>query len=118
MEIERRKHKRQNLQANPLAMVSHPKTLLCVFSNNIIDISEAGMAFSYIGWEEWKNASYHMELIDDDFHLDDLSVNIVSDIPMNGNLSFRRCGVQFDKLNFVQKQALRSYIRKMAVKDS
>ena len=117
MEGERRQWKRYKLNSYPLAMVSDPHALSSVFSNRVIDISEAGMAFSYIGWEQWPKEQYRMELIDEDIYLDGFPVTVISDIALDGNLSYRRCGVQFKNLTSSQKATLQNYIKKKTVLD-
>ena len=97
-----------------------------VMSLSLLDVSERGLAFSYIngsGHENWIGEAREIDLFGEDFLIVDISVKIVSDRPfghfaMGESLNeellhLRRCGVQFTALNPKQKNQVDSYIESL-----
>lgn len=108
---ERRKHERFIVKNRSTVMVS-PTTNL---SYAVLDISESGLAFSYIGWEKWPKRGIKLDILDQKFFLEDIPIKVIEDIQFDGELkNMRRCGVKFSNLEKDQKATLRRYIVSVA----
>ena len=93
---------------------------------NLLDISETGLAFSYINGSEhenWIGEEREIDLFGEDFWILDISVKIVSDRPFSHfemsellnaeRFHLRRCGVQFSALNPKHKSQFNSYVESL-----
>ncbi len=84
----------------------------------IIDINETGLSFFYVPLDEKGSETDNVEIYfsDDDFHLQNISVELVSDYSIDENLPFnyvekRRCSVKFGRLTPFQKIQLDYFIK-------
>src|SRR5210317_1455777 len=101
---ERRKHERFTVKNRSTAMVS-PTTNL---SYAVLDISDSGLAFSYVGWEKWPKSGIKLDILDREFFLEDIPVSVIGDVHFdNESKKLRRCGVKFTSLEKSQKERLR-----------
>ncbi|KPK00691.1 MAG: hypothetical protein AMJ60_00070 [Desulfobacterales bacterium SG8_35] len=111
---ERRKHKRFSVNERSCVLVSPIKVL----SYKVLDISDAGIAFLYAGWENWPEKGIKLDIIDQEFCLEDIPVRVISDMSFDDGSDslkmLRRCGVKFTRLNADQKQILQQYIESVA----
>jgi hypothetical protein len=81
----------------------------------VLDISESGLAFSYVGWEKWPMRGIKLDILDHKFFLEDIPVNVIEDVQFDGgSKKLRRCGVKFTNLEKGQKAILRRYITSVA----
>jgi len=106
---DRRKHKRFKVPADTFAIIKNPSFKL----GQIADMSKGGISFYYIGGKEFVNNGFSVDILlaDDDFYIDNLPVNIVSNItvPLHASIkkaAFKRCGMKFRNLNFSQRSKL------------
>ncbi len=113
-DIDRRKNKRFKVPADTFVIVKNPKFRI----GQIIDMSESGLAFFHMDTrllsEKFK---IDILLADNDFYLDKIQVNKVSDItiekdPLMKNSTMKRCGLQFADLTETQKSKLACFIPK------
>lgn len=94
-----------------------------VVSHSLLDVSENGLAFSYIngsGHERWIGEEREIDLFGEDFMIVDIPIKIVSDRPFGhfeigelynaDRLHLRRCGVQFADLDPKQRNQVNSYV--------
>jgi c-di-GMP-binding flagellar brake protein YcgR len=108
---ERRMHKRFIVKNRSTALVS-PTTNL---SYAVLDISDSGLAFSYTGWEKWPSRGIRLDILDREFFLEDIPVEVIEDVRFDyGSTKLRRCGVKFTSLEKTQKAILRRYIASVA----
>ena len=108
---ERRKHKRFNVKNRSTVLVS-PTTIL---SYAVLDISDSGLAFSYAGWENWPTRGVKLDILDQEFFLEDIQISVIKDVRLDyGSTELRRCGVKFNSLETDQKAILRQYIASVA----
>ena len=108
---ERRRYERYKVKSHT-AVVTYPTIIV---SLNVIDVSEAGMAFSYAGWEEWPNERIKIDILDREFFLENISAHIVSDVQLDEeSKSLRRCSVEFSNIEKEQKDILNRYIVSVA----
>ena len=108
---ERRMHERFIVKNRSTALVS-PTTNL---SYAVLDISDSGLAFSYIGWEKWPTKGVKLDILDREFFMEDISVNVIVDVQLGDESKMlRRCGVKFTGLEKDQKAILRLYIASVA----
>ena len=109
---ERRKHERLKIKGKALASyrTHSPKVA------EIIDISEQGLSFSYIGSTEPPNSSFEMDIIfpDSTDYVEGISCRSVSDCESDSEtddcIGTRRCGVQFDELTDDQRAKIQRLI--------
>ncbi|RJP75183.1 MAG: PilZ domain-containing protein [Desulfobacteraceae bacterium] len=112
--VDRRKHKRFKVPADAFAIVKNP----CFKLGQIADMSLGGISFYYISGKGFsKNIAVDILLADDDLYIDNLPVSIVSDVNVHLNesldkTSFKRCGLQFEKLTSHQLSKLSCFIPK------
>ncbi len=113
MSIELRKHKR--FQGKDGAFVTLRRGVRKLWQ--IIDISQNGLAFRYLGQVEGAPASLELDIITGDtaFYIEKIPFTIVSDCEIaNQSLSdytARRCGVEFRELAPSQRSQLEYFIR-------
>ena len=111
---ERRKHKRVSVSERSCVLVSPVKVL----SYKVLDICDAGMAFLYAGWENWPTKGVKLDIIDQEFSLEDIPVRIITDMQYDDGsdtlIMLRRCGVKFSRLKADQKLLLKQYIESLA----
>ncbi len=105
--VERRKHKRFRAEDGAYAAIRPHYNKI----GQIIDVSRGGLAFRYMVCDSENDGSYELDifLLGNGFHLDKVSVRMVSDQDMPkgvspGSLNMRRCAVQFEELS--QKESL------------
>jgi len=112
---ERRKHKRFNVSNRSCVLVSPIKVL----SYKVLDICDSGIAFLYAGWENWPPKGIKLDIIDQEFCLEDIPARIITDMPFNDGSDtlkmLRRCGVKFTRLQAEQKLLLKQYIESVAI---
>ena len=110
--IEQRRHRR--LQGKDGALLSLGVELKRMW--HLIDISEGGLAFRYLGGMEEPKLFSKLALLtkDTSFCLEKIPFTVVDDCEMNGrllsNYTFRRCGVRFGKLTTKQSVQLQHFI--------
>jgi hypothetical protein len=111
--VERRRHKRSQAEDGAYAAVRPQYDKI----GQIIDVSQGGLAFSYMASNGQEEASSELDifLIGDSFHLDKVPFQIVSDeaIPERlapGPQKMRRCSVQFGSLTHIQILKLEEFI--------
>ena len=108
---ERRKHKRFSVKNRSTVLVS-PTTIL---SYAVLDVSDSGLAFSYIGWENWPTIGVKLDILDKEFFLENFPINVIEDVKLDDrSKKLRRCGVKFTSLETDQKAVLRQYIASVA----
>ena len=108
---ERRGYKRFSVKNRSTVLIS-PTTVL---SYGVLDISDSGLAFSYTGWEKWPKEGVKIDILDQEFFLENLPVLVISDVQLNeGSKKLRRCGVNFIDLKVNQEAILRQYIESVA----
>ena len=85
---------------------------------NILDISEAGLAFSYLtaGKQAMGAEKLAIATADDNFMMEDIKYRTISDIEIDMESStfdspIRRRGIQFDSLTPLQEEQLKFFIR-------
>ena len=102
---ERRKHRRFKARSGTFSVGEK--------QGKIIDISMAGVAFSYVEQEDWTDESFDrgMLLGERDLHIEDIPLKIISDCAINSGLTvIRRCGVKFEQLTPRQISQLEFFI--------
>jgi hypothetical protein len=115
--IERRKHGR--LQGKDGALVSLGAEIKRMW--HLIDISNGGLAFRYLGGMEEPQLSSELVLLTKEvsFFLEKIPFTVVADCEMNGRFlssyTFRRCGVRFGRLTTDQSVQLQYFITKHAI---
>jgi len=108
---ERRKQKRFNINNRSTVLV-FPNIVL---SYGVLDVSDSGLAFSYAGWERWPKEGIKMDILDQDFFLENIAAKVINDVQLSkGSKKLRRCGVEFIDLATDQKEILRRYIESVA----
>jgi c-di-GMP-binding flagellar brake protein YcgR len=108
---EHRKHKRFRVKNRSTVLIS-PITVL---SYAVLDISESGLAFSYAGWEKWPTKGIKLDIIDQEFFLEDIKISVIEDVKIdNESNKLRRCCIKFIGLEATQKALLRQYIASVA----
>jgi hypothetical protein len=107
---ERRKHPRFNGKEET-ALLTAPKVIL---SDNLIDVSMGGLAFSYKEEVPFQaGVMIQIEIIRDDIVIEGIPAKIINDIEMPSNpKSSRRCGVAFGKLSELQKEKIAFLVKK------
>ena len=110
---DRRKHRRFKVPADAFAIIKNPSFKL----GQIADMSKGGISFYYIGEKEFVNNGFSVDILlaDDDFYIDNLPVNIVSNItvPLQAPVkkaTFKRCGLKFKNLNSSQRSKLSFFV--------
>ena len=83
---------------------------------HLLDISEGGVGFRYIGRESRTSELHQVDLyFQDSLLLESVKVSLVQDIQvLNGMIPFRRCGLRFLELSDEQKANLKSYLRRIS----
>jgi hypothetical protein len=100
-----RSHKRYKSKEGALAVLN------CAIPFHLIDISENGLAFRYVGIEKWFDDPVELDIVYNDFCLKNLIVESVSDLQVsNGVIQTRRHSVSFGQLTPKQKAQLERFI--------
>jgi c-di-GMP-binding flagellar brake protein YcgR len=108
---ERRKHERFSVKNRSTVLVS-PTTIL---SYAVLDVSDSGLAFSYIGWENWPTNEIKLDILDQEFFLENIPISVIEDVRLDDeSKKLRRCGVKFTSLMTDQKAILKQYIASVA----
>jgi hypothetical protein len=108
---EQRIHKRFNVN-NRSTVLTSPTIVL---SYNVLDVSDTGLSFTYIGWEKWPQEGIKIDILDREYFLENIPAHIINDAQLNEkSKSLRRCSVEFGLLNEDQKYNLRRYIESVA----
>jgi hypothetical protein len=111
---ERRKHERYIINKQPTLLLS-PITVL---SYGVLDISYSGLAFVYAGWENWPKKEIMLDIIDENFYMEDIPIHVIGDVKIDDGSKtlkvLRRCGIKFNGLKDNQKAILRQYIENVA----
>lgn len=115
--VERRKHKRFNVQAGAFAVLgSHSAKI-----GQVIDVSKGGLAFSYLAGEEPSNQPFELGILfgEESFHLTQIPFKTISDqeakeVPFS-SLALRRCGVQFGEMTKSQVDQLEHFIQNYTI---
>ena len=110
---ERRKDKRFSVKNRSTVLVS-PTTIL---SYAVLDISDSGLAFSYAGWEKWPTKGIKLDILDQEFFMENIPISVIEDVRLDyesKELHLRRCGVEFTSLEADQRAILRQYIASVA----
>ena len=108
---EQRIHKRFNVN-NRSTVLTFPTTIL---SYSVLDVSDTGLSFTYIGWEKWPQEGIKIDILDREYFLENIPAHIINDAQFNEkSKSLRRCSVEFGLLNEDQKYNLRRYIESVA----
>jgi len=110
---DRRKHRRFKVPVDAFAIIKKPSFKL----GQITDMSKGGISFYYIGEKEFANNGFSVDILlaDNDFYIDNLPVNIVSNIIVpvwapREKAIFKRCGFKFRDLNSSQKSKLSFFV--------
>jgi len=112
-QVERRKHKRSEVQDDTFVLLRSDDTKL----GTLINITMNGLTFHYIGREEALSelAQLGILLPDNHFYLFKVPCKIISDLKLYKNhpspISMRRCGVQFGELTQSQASQLQYFIQ-------
>ena len=109
---ERRKHERLEIQGKALAYyrTHSPKVA------EIIDISQQGLAFSYVGSTELSNSSFKIDIVfpDRTDYVEGILCRYISDCEIapgpGARIGSRRCSVQFGELTKDQRAKLECLI--------
>ena len=115
--VERRKHKRFQVEDGALAVLKPPWPH-SIRLGQIIDISMGGLAFRCIAGEDRFNGSSELSVIfaNHAFYLHKLPIKTISDLETArmpfGSMTPRRRSVQFGKLRDEQVSQLRYFIQK------
>ena len=108
---ERRRHERYKVQ-NRSTVLTYPTLNL---SDSVLDVSVAGLSFTYIGWEKWPQEEIKVDILDREYFFENIPAHVISDIQLNEkSKSLRRCSVAFGLLDKDQKDNLRHYIESVA----
>ena len=108
---ERRRYGRHKVN-NRSTVLTYPTTIL---SYNVLDVSDTGLSFTYIGWEKWPQEGLTFDILDREYFLENIPAHIINDAQLNEkSKSLRRCSVEFGLLNEDQKYNLRHYIESVA----
>ncbi len=110
MKRERRAKKRFSVKEGALAFLG-------AVPGSIIDISESGIAVSYVVFEQEPEGRFRLDIFfeDDEFHLPDIEVELVTSgrtMVASGcaTMQVRRLGLRFCELKSEQKDQLRYFI--------
>ena len=106
MAEERRVHPRTPVTANSVAVV-YPNV---VFSIDVLNISQGGIAFTYKGWEEWPQSELFLDFVSDSFYINKVPCTVVSDQAFDEAPAMRRCGVRFGEMNRNQRKTLTLFL--------
>ena len=118
--VERRKHKRFQVQENTFALLRAQVSKL----GRVIDISKGGLAFRYVSIGERLKGPLELDLLSHhrDFDLNKIPVRIISNFEIVGkkpftyrSITLRRVGVQFGELTQRQKSKLEYFIQNHAI---
>ena len=108
---ERRRYGRHKVK-NRSTVLTYPTTIL---SYNVLDVSDTGLSFTYIGWEKWPQEGIKIDILDREYFLENIPAHIINDAQLNEKpKSLRRCSVEFGLLDEDQKYNLRRYIESVA----
>ena len=108
---ERRRHGRHKVKNRSIVLV-HPTTIL---SYNVLDVSYTGLSFTYIGWEKWPPKGIKVDILDQEYFLENIPAHIINDVQLyEKSKSLRRCSIEFDSLARDLKNNLRRYIESVA----
>ena len=107
---DRRKFGRYKVQ-NRSTVLTYPNIIL---SYSVLDVSDTGLAFTYIGWEKWPQEGIKIDILDRECFLENIPAYVINDIQLHDkSKSLRRCSVEFGLLDKDQKDNLRRYIESM-----
>ena len=112
-QVERRKHKRSEVQDDTFVLLRSDDTKL----GTLINITMNGLTFHYIGREEALSELAQLGILfpDNHFYLFKVPCKIISDLKLYKNhpspISMRRCGVQFGELTQSQASQLQYFIQ-------
>ena len=114
MSVERRNHERLKVQDGAFAMPSLQVAAL----GQITNISQGGLAFSYVGSQDRSRESSALKILfrDGSFSMHGVPAKTVWDRPMPGGHSLglitqRECGVQFGELTDEQRFELKCFFK-------
>ena len=108
---ERRRHGRFKVKNRSIVIV-YPTTIL---SYSVLDVSDTGLSFTYIGWEKWPQEGIKVDILDREYFLENIPAHIINDIQLyEKSKSLRRCSIEFDSLAKDLKDNLRRYIESVA----
>ena len=109
---ERRTHKR--FPAKERALINIKSDAYGLLLYHLIEISNGGLSFRYLGEDILINGSSELSIvIEDNFYMTEIPVETVSDtLLVNGYIPLRRRGVRFGKLSPMQKSQLNDFIMK------
>jgi len=114
---EKRQHSRHIFKDIAYAIVNTDNTLV----GHLIDISEGGMAFSYVGSHliEKNEITVDIFLYYLDLHLENIPVSIISNFYIQADspasrVPMMRCGTSFNHLSAKQKKHLQCIINSLA----
>jgi hypothetical protein len=112
-QIERRKHKRFQVQNGAFVILTPPDTKV----GRIMDISMGGLAFHYVGRADPSNKSTKLSIFSGDcsFYLYKVPCETILDsrayVSHSAPISIRRCSVQFGELTHNQVSRLEHFIQ-------
>lgn len=113
LELEQRRDMRYLAKDRALIMVPSSAAPPC----HIVDISGGGLAFRYLGAEEWGDDFSEVDIFfEDALYLEKVPVKVVSDCMIKtGFVPVRRRGLQFLELSPSHQSKLKYYINKYTV---
>ena len=108
---ERRTHKRFPAKERALIYIMSDSYGMLY---HIIEISNGGLSFRYLGEDVLINGSSELSIvIEDNYYMTEIPVKTVSDTQLvNGYIPLRRRGVRFGELSPMQKSQLNDFIKK------
>jgi hypothetical protein len=109
---ERRRYERYEVK-NRSTVLTYPTTIL---SYSVLDVSDNGLSFTYMGWEKWPEEEIKIDILDREYFLENIPAHVVNDVRLNEkSKSLRRCSVEFGALDKDQKDILNRYIGSVSI---
>ncbi len=118
---EKRQYNRRTFKDIAYAIVNSENTMV----GHMIDISEGGMAFSYVGSHEIKENKLTVDifLYYLDLHLKNIPVSIINNFYIQADspgsqVPMMRCGASFNNLDIAQKNHIQFILHSLAVDET
>ena len=117
--VDKRKHMRFRVKEGGFAvLMNHVVTV-----GPIKDISQGGLAFTFISEDELPQGSFMVNLLfggDKGFYLKDIPSKIITDfettdLPSFNSIPLRRCSVQFEEIDPIQISQLETFTKNYTI---